>query len=92
MQLRGGERMSSRLTEALGASACGRSPLMLINRTWSRFPSSGAPGGIGHALEQTYNDIARCVAGVISSIEFPKPKGGGGVQVNYPFTFRPTGG
>ena len=29
------------------------------------------------------------VAGVIKNIEFPKPKGGGGVQVNYPFTFRP---
>ena len=26
-----------------------------------------------------------------SGIEFPKPKGGGGVQVNYPFTFRPAG-
>jgi hypothetical protein len=28
---------------------------------------------------------------VIKGIEFPKPKGGGGVQVNYPFTFRPEG-
>jgi hypothetical protein len=28
---------------------------------------------------------------VIHAIEFPKPKGGGGVQVNYPFTFRPAG-
>jgi len=36
--------------------------------------------------------VASCVAGVLKSIEFPKPKGGGGVQVNYPFTFRPTGG
>jgi hypothetical protein len=36
--------------------------------------------------------VSSCVAGVIKSIEFPKPKGGGGVQVNYPFTFRPTGG
>jgi hypothetical protein len=33
-------------------------------------------------------DVANCVADVIKTIEFPKPKGGGGVQVNYPFTFR----
>jgi hypothetical protein len=33
-------------------------------------------------------DVASCVAGVIKGIQFPKPKGGGGVQVNYPFTFR----
>jgi hypothetical protein len=32
--------------------------------------------------------VAECVAGVIKSITFPKPEGGGGVQVNYPFTFR----
>lgn len=36
-------------------------------------------------------DVASCVAGVIKTITFPKPKGGGGVQVNYPFTFRPEG-
>jgi hypothetical protein len=35
--------------------------------------------------------VASCVAGVIKKIGFPKPKGGGGVQVNYPFTFRPPG-
>ncbi len=35
--------------------------------------------------------VANCVAGVIKDIEFPKPKGGGGVQVNYPFTFRAAG-
>jgi hypothetical protein len=37
-------------------------------------------------------EVSSCVAAVIKAIEFPKPKGGGGVQVNYPFTFRPTGG
>ena len=37
-------------------------------------------------------DVARCVADVVRQIEFPRPKGGGGVQVNYPFTFRPDGG
>jgi hypothetical protein len=31
--------------------------------------------------------VASCVADVISNIEFPKPKDGGGVQVSYPFTF-----
>jgi len=36
-------------------------------------------------------NVASCVASVIKAIEFPKPKGGGGVQVNYPFTFRPAG-
>jgi hypothetical protein len=36
--------------------------------------------------------VADCVAAVIQGIEFPKPKGGGGVQVDYPFTFRPSGG
>ncbi len=35
--------------------------------------------------------VSSCVADVIRGIEFPKPKGGGGVQVNYPFTFRPAG-
>jgi hypothetical protein len=33
--------------------------------------------------------VSTCVAGVIKTLVFPKPKGGGGVQVNYPFTMRP---
>ncbi|MBL0216854.1 MAG: cell envelope integrity protein TolA [Myxococcales bacterium] len=33
--------------------------------------------------------VASCVASVIKALAFPKPKGGGGVQVNYPFTMRP---
>ena len=32
--------------------------------------------------------VSSCVTAVVKGIEFPKPKGGGGVQVNYPFTFR----
>ncbi|HEX4452592.1 MAG TPA: AgmX/PglI C-terminal domain-containing protein [Kofleriaceae bacterium] len=36
-------------------------------------------------------NVSSCVADVIHGIEFPKPKGGGGVQVNYPFTFHPAG-
>jgi pSer/pThr/pTyr-binding forkhead associated (FHA) protein len=37
-------------------------------------------------------DVSSCVADVIKTIQFPKPKGGGLVNVRYPFTFRPTGG
>jgi hypothetical protein len=33
--------------------------------------------------------LAECVGGVIKTLTFPKPKGGGGAQVNYPFTMRP---
>ncbi len=32
-------------------------------------------------------EVANCVADVVSHIEFPKPNGGGAVQVNYPVTF-----
>jgi hypothetical protein len=34
--------------------------------------------------------VATCVADVIGHIEFPRRRGGGGVQVNYPLTFRST--
>lgn len=33
-------------------------------------------------------EVASCVAEVVHAIEFPRPPSGGGVQVNYPFTFR----
>jgi hypothetical protein len=33
-------------------------------------------------------EVSSCVAGVIKKIEFPKPRGGGGVQVAYPLIFR----
>jgi hypothetical protein len=36
--------------------------------------------------------VSDCVAGVIRGIEFPKPKGGGSVHVQYPFIFVSTGG
>lgn len=35
--------------------------------------------------------VARCVSAVIQRIEFPEPKGGGTVNVTYPFTFRARG-
>lgn len=34
-------------------------------------------------------EVATCISNVIRTLVFPKPDGGGGVQVNYPFTFRP---
>lgn len=34
-------------------------------------------------------EVEACVAGVIQAIEFPRPDGGGTVQVNYPFEFHP---
>jgi len=36
--------------------------------------------------------VSSCVADVIKNIEFPKPKGGGGVRVNYPFTYHSSSG
>lgn len=34
-------------------------------------------------------EVATCIAEAIKKATFPQPKGGGGVQVSYPFTFRP---
>ncbi len=35
--------------------------------------------------------VADCIADVIQNIEFPRPNGGAGVQVNYPFTIKTAG-
>src|SRR5262249_62019335 len=44
-------------------------------------------GGMGNA------DVENCVADIIKSIQFPKPTGGGIVNVtSYPFSFRASGG
>jgi hypothetical protein len=51
-------------------------------------PDGNVASATGKGVDQ---NVADCVANVIKGIEFPKPKGGGGVQVNYPFTFRPAG-
>ena len=50
-------------------------------------PNGSVNSAVGSGMDAT---VANCVADVISSIEFPKPTGGG-VQVNYPFTFHPAG-
>jgi hypothetical protein len=55
--------------------------LIMPNGTVASSDGSGVDGS-----------VSGCVAGVIKGIEFPKPKGGGSVKVNYPFIFRPTGG
>jgi len=36
--------------------------------------------------------VEQCVAATVKSIQFPAPKGGGLVNVRYPFIFRPAGG
>lgn len=36
-------------------------------------------------------NVESCVADAIKSIQFPKPNGGGYVNVRYPFTFQPAG-
>jgi outer membrane biosynthesis protein TonB len=50
-------------------------------------------GSVSHSSASGIDPVVdQCVADVIKSIQFPAPKGGGGVQVNYPFNFQPAGG
>jgi hypothetical protein len=46
---------------------------------------SVSSGGMGS------KEVESCVGNVIKTIQFPKPKGGGLVNVRYPFTFQPAG-
>jgi len=48
-------------------------------------PTGSVKTAVGSGVDPT---VANCVASVVGAIQFPKPNGGGGVQVNYPFTFR----
>jgi outer membrane biosynthesis protein TonB len=49
-------------------------------------------GSVSHSSASGIDPVVdQCVADVIKSIQFPAPKGGGGVQVNYPFNFQPAG-
>jgi hypothetical protein len=52
-----------------------------------------SPNGTVDSASATGVDgnVSSCIAGVIKGIEFPKPKSGGSVNVNYPFTFAPAG-
>jgi FHA domain len=52
-------------------------------------PNGTVASSSGNGVDGT---VASCVASVVKSIEFPKPKNGGSVQVNYPFIFRSTAG
>jgi hypothetical protein len=52
-------------------------------------PNGTTAGSRGSGVDP---QVSACVASVVSGIEFPKPKGGGLVRVQYPFTFRRAGG
>ena len=52
-------------------------------------PNGTVASASGNGVDGT---VASCVASVVKAIEFPKPKNGGSVQVNYPFIFRSTSG
>lgn len=49
-----------------------------------------APSGVVESASANGVDpeVASCVADAVRAIEFPRPGGGGGAQVFYPFTFR----
>ncbi|MEO8554939.1 MAG: AgmX/PglI C-terminal domain-containing protein, partial [Kofleriaceae bacterium] len=50
-------------------------------------PTGSVTGSKGSGFD---GKVASCVAEVVGNIEFPRPNGGG-VQVNYPFTFHAAG-
>jgi hypothetical protein len=50
-------------------------------------PAGTVPIAEANGLDNT--EVENCVAGVIRSIRFPKPRDAGYVQVHYPFTFQP---
>ena len=47
----------------------------------------GRDGKVVSSTGSGLDKVDTCVADVIKGIEFPKPQGGGNVQVNYPFVF-----
>jgi len=51
-------------------------------------PSGAVQSASGTGFD---SQVSSCLSSVIQSIEFPKPGDGGGVQVNYPFSFHPAG-
>jgi hypothetical protein len=58
----------------------------------SQFQISPQGAVLNSTAQGVHDEVSGCVANVIKTIQFPKPRGGGLVQVRYPFTFRPTGG
>jgi hypothetical protein len=49
-------------------------------------PNGNVSAATGSGVDM---DVANCVADVVKRIVFPKPGDGGGVQVNFPFVFKP---
>jgi FHA domain len=60
-----------------------------VQTTFLIMPNGTVSSASGNGVDAT---VASCVASVVKAIEFPKPKNGGSVQVNYPFIFRSTSG
>ncbi len=60
-----------------------------VQTTFLIMPNGTVASASGSGVDGT---VSSCVASVVKSIEFPKPKNGGSVQVNYPFIFRSTAG
>ena len=60
----------------------------LAGTVTTHFTITGAGTVTASTAEGLDNEVAACIADVVKEIEFPKTKGGGAVQVNYPFTFQ----
>ena len=58
----------------------------------TQFQISPQGSVLNSSAQGVSGEVSSCVADVIKTIQFPKPRGGGLVQVRYPFTFRPAGG
>lgn len=55
------------------------------------FIITGKGGVVATKSKGVSPGLATCVGDVVSTIQFPVPKGGGSVKVKYPFTFRQAG-
>ena len=58
----------------------------------SKFQITPQGSVLGATASGIDKEVSGCVARVLSTIKFPKPKSNGLLQIHYPFTFRPTGG
>jgi hypothetical protein len=59
-----------------------------VDASFTIQPTGKVSASAATGLDPSLSD---CVAKVIAAIEFPKPNGGGVIQVSYPFNFRPAG-
>ena len=60
-----------------------------VTSTFAISPQGAAQGSVAKGV---HPEVSSCIAGVVKTIRFPKPKDGGKVKVSYSFTFKPTGG